>query len=63
MDGRPTSLLRDNYAFQAVQVPGGKHHVRLVYQDRAFCLGAIISGLALLTCAAGWRGLRVIRRT
>jgi hypothetical protein len=58
MDGQPTRLLRANYAFQAVQVPGGRHHVRVVYQDRAFYAGAVISGLALLGCLIGWWMLR-----
>jgi hypothetical protein len=53
VDGRPTRLLRANLAFQAVEVPAGTHRVRLVYQDRAFALGVLISAPAWLACAAG----------
>jgi hypothetical protein len=54
VNGEPVPLLRANYAFQAVQVPPGKHGVRLIYQDRAFQIGAVLSGLALLGCVGGW---------
>jgi hypothetical protein len=54
VDGRPTPLWRANYAFQAVEVSAGRHQVQLDYEDRAFQAGAIISGLAVLACAAGW---------
>jgi len=54
VDGQPTPLLRANYAFQAVQVPAGKHQVRLVYEDRAFFTGAVLSALAILGCLIGW---------
>jgi hypothetical protein len=51
VDGKPTPLLRANYAFQAVQVPAGQHHIELVYKDRAFEIGATISLLALMASA------------
>jgi len=54
VDGQPTRLLRANYAFQALQVPGGRHHIRLAYQDRAFYAGAVLSVVAILGCL-GWR--------
>ena len=54
VDGQPSKLLRANYAFQAVQVPAGRHRVELVYRDRALRLGALFSGLALLLCLGGW---------
>ena len=50
VDGRPASLLRANGAFQAVEIPEGRHRVQLIYRDRAFELGADISLLALLAC-------------
>ena len=43
MDGKPAALWRANYAFQAVEVPSGRHEVRLVYADRAFWFGTAIS--------------------
>jgi hypothetical protein len=54
VDGKETPLYRANYAFQALEVPAGKHQVRLVYQDRSFFWGAIISLTSLLACAAIW---------
>jgi uncharacterized membrane protein YfhO len=54
VDDRPSPLLRANYAFQAVQVSGGRHHVRLVYQDRAFFVGNIVSGMAVIACLIAW---------
>lgn len=50
MDGQSAPLLRANHAFQAVQVPAGRHHVRLVYQDPAFRAGAAISLSVCLGC-------------
>ncbi|HEX3889374.1 MAG TPA: YfhO family protein [Verrucomicrobiae bacterium] len=52
VDEKPATLLRANYAFQAVQIPAGRHHIRLVYEDRAFQTGAAISIPAWLGCLA-----------
>ena len=52
VDGQPAKIWRANYAFQAVQVPAGKHQVELAYRDRAFVAGAVLSGLGLLACAS-----------
>ncbi len=54
VDGKPTPLWRANYAFQALEVPGGKHHVSLVYEDRSFFYGSILSLISLLGCATVW---------
>jgi hypothetical protein len=53
MDGQPTPLLRANVAFQAVQVPAGKHKIHLAYRDRAFEIGAAISIVAWLGSLTG----------
>jgi hypothetical protein len=50
VDGQPAPLLRANHAFQAVEIPSGQHHVRLVYEDHAFKTGAIISLVMWLNC-------------
>ena len=52
--GRPTPLLRANYAFQALQVPAGRQRVTLVYEDRAFYCGAVISLISAAACVAIW---------
>jgi hypothetical protein len=50
VDGKPVRLWRANYAFQALEVPEGVRKVELVYEDRAFFLGAILSTITLLGC-------------
>ena len=50
VDDRPALLLRANHAFQAVQVPAGRHHVRLAYEDRAFQFGAAFSICMAVNC-------------
>jgi uncharacterized membrane protein YfhO len=55
VDGRRVPLLRANVAFQAVQVPAGGHHLRLVYRDPNLWTGAAISLVSLLLCAVIWR--------
>ena len=54
VDGAATNLWRANHAFQALEVPAGRHRVRLAYEDRQFHRGAIISGVTLFVCAAVW---------
>jgi hypothetical protein len=44
VDGRRVPLWRANYAFQALEVPAGKHSVQVVYEDLPFMLGFIVSG-------------------
>jgi hypothetical protein len=50
VDGRDVPLLRANYGFQAIEVPQGRHDVRLVYKDRAFEVGAVVSMVSLFAC-------------
>jgi hypothetical protein len=54
VDGKQVPLLRANVAFQALEVPAGKHVVQFVYRDYNFVLGVIISLLSLAACAAIW---------
>ena len=59
VDGLPVPLWRANYAFQALEVPSGRHEVRIAYVDRIFQTGAIISIVALIFCATMiWKGVR-----
>ena len=55
VDGRLTPLWRANYGFQALEVPSGRHHVKLAYQDRRFYLGVLISLGTLMGCLVLWR--------
>jgi hypothetical protein len=50
IDGQPAELLRANHAFQAVEVPAGRHQVHFFYQDRTFDAGAAVSIAAWLGC-------------
>jgi hypothetical protein len=50
VDGQSVPLLRANYAFQAVQVPAGKHHLHLAYEDAAFRRGAWIALIVWPIC-------------
>ena len=59
--GRSTPLLHANYAFQALQIPAGRHQVTLVYEDRAFYCGAVIFLVAVAACVAIW--LRARKRS
>lgn len=43
VDGQPARVLRANFAFEAVQIPAGRHQIHWFYHDRAFALGAVIS--------------------
>ncbi len=54
VDGKPVPIWRANYAFQAVEVPAGRHRLVLQYKDKAFRAGLVVSALALMACVAGW---------
>jgi len=58
VDGQPARLLRANVAFQAMQMPPGKHQIHLAYRDHAFQVGAALSLVTLLACGIGWIWLR-----
>jgi uncharacterized membrane protein YfhO len=58
IDGKPATLWRANGAYQAVEVPSGRHTVTLAYEDRGFMLGVVLSVMSLLTCAVLWRSGR-----
>jgi hypothetical protein len=52
VDGTPAPIYRANLAFRAVKIPPGAKTVRMVYRPASLTVGAAISGLALLVCAA-----------
>jgi hypothetical protein len=58
IDGQPAPLLRANLAFQAVQIPAGTHKIHLFYSDRAFEIGAAISGCMWLNCFVSYVAMR-----
>ena len=54
VDGKSAPLWRANHAFQALEIPSGRHQVTLVYEDRAFIAGAVLSACSLLVFALLW---------
>lgn len=54
VDEKPVPLWRANLAFQALEVPAGNHHVKLIYRDPYFDTGAALSLLALGACGLIW---------
>ena len=54
VDGRPTKLFRANYAFQAFEVPAGRHLLKITYQNRLFYFGFLISIAGLFAWAFIW---------
>ena len=52
VDEKPARIWLANGGFQAIEVPEGRHAVRLAYVDRAFHLGACLSFTSLGLCAA-----------
>jgi hypothetical protein len=50
VSGRRVPLWQANYAFQALELPRGRHDVQIVYEDSAFALGKAISIFSWLTC-------------
>jgi hypothetical protein len=54
VDGARAPLWRANYAFQALEVPAGRHEVNLVYEDQNFNYGLVLSLASLFICGARW---------
>ena len=63
VDGKPRQIWRANYAFQALEVPAGTHQVKLVYVDRGFRLGALISCSVLAAVIFGIAGRGCLGRS
>ena len=54
VDGQPRPLWRANYAFQAVEVPAGRHRVTLTYRDLNLRAGGAVTLSTLLGCLLFW---------
>ena len=54
VDGRPTPLWRANHAFQALEVPAGRHRVTLSYRDLNLRAGGAVTLSTLLGCLLFW---------
>lgn len=51
---RELPIRRANHAFQAVEIPAGRHTIQLRYVDNAFQLGVVLSLAGLLLCTSLW---------
>jgi hypothetical protein len=58
VDGTASPVWRANYAFQAVQVPAGRHELLLEYRDGNFTAGCVITIAALAACLVLWKRKR-----
>ena len=63
IDSQSVRVWPANHAFQALEIPAGRHHVKLVYRDRAFTVGSILSMLGWIGCVGGWWRLQPRHRT
>lgn len=65
VDGQEAPVVRANYLFRAVPIPSGQHQVRMIYDPLSFKLGAIISGLVLVSVIVGfgWLWLSRVKRS
>ncbi|MGO8925447.1 MAG: YfhO family protein [Limisphaerales bacterium] len=62
VDGRPATIWRANYAFQALEVSAGRHQIKMVYENKKLQAGEVLSGLGLLACANLWLGAHFRKR-
>lgn len=54
VDGKSARVWRANHAFQALEVGPGRHQVVLIYRDRRFLIGAVISVVSLIGVGVSW---------
>jgi hypothetical protein len=54
IDGQPARVVRANYAFQALEIPAGRHAIRMVYAEKTLPAGILISLAALIACGFLW---------
>ncbi|MDB6032783.1 MAG: hypothetical protein JWM16_3121 [Verrucomicrobiales bacterium] len=50
VDGKPVPLWKANYAFQALELPQGRHLVQLRYREPLLGIGTAITGVSLGVC-------------
>ncbi len=55
IDGRETRIVHANFAFRAVEVPEGRHRVRLSFRPPGLVTGLLLSAVGLIVVALGLR--------
>jgi len=63
VDGRPTDILRANYAFRAVWLEAGEHVIEMVYRPLSVFIGGVVSMMTLSLLAVGllWTARRGVQ--
>ncbi|MDB6021153.1 MAG: Protein of unknown function, rane YfhO, partial [Pedosphaera sp.] len=54
VDGQRVKLWRANFGFQALEVPAGRHAVKVIYEDSVFLTGVVISCVSLAALGMIW---------
>lgn len=54
VDGQSVPVWRADYAFQAVEVPKGRHKLAFIYRDAMFQWGLVLTAMAGLACVVLW---------
>ena len=54
LDGRASEIWKANHAYQSIVVPAGRHQIRLIYDDKMFLAGAVLSGITILLWTICW---------
>ncbi len=62
LDGKPAEVLRADYVLRAIQVPPGKHELRMRFDPPAFRTGVFLSLGAYLVIAIGFAASFVVDR-
>ncbi len=56
VDDRPVPIWTANSAFQAIEIPAGRHPVKIYFQSAAFEIGATVAVLTSISCLASvWK--------
>jgi hypothetical protein len=55
IDGRSAEILPANYAFRALEIPAGRHTVKLQYEPPGLRAGLLLGLIGLVLCAWWWR--------
>jgi hypothetical protein len=54
VDGRPAMVWKANHAYQALEIPAGRHDIRLTYVDQPFRIGLVVSLATFLGMIIAW---------
>jgi len=56
VDGQPVGIWRANYAFSAIFLPAGDHHIERVYRPNSLFIGGALSAISCcLLALVAWK--------